>query len=272
MQILKFYQNDGCHFSCCHQHFLDSSDSQSTMVDELEISINDTKALLQPLFSKPKLSTKLLSKPPFRFIHDIVTATIETTGFPGGLFDVNELQSSSYKDDKAAKLSFLDKLIHLVSVGEGRALDVNSGKIVAGMEPLKTNNLLRCFGRLALNQDLDRTALIQHCRDGLSIEEYNKQQHSALAPDIVEDPKINVSSSGSELSFLEKINACNEDMEQTIQMISSIVSKPKCSEKLLSKPPFRYLHDLFMAIANETQLDLSRVFRCVISIDVCYDQ
>lgn len=250
------------------------------MAEELEISINSTKALLQPLFSKPKLSTKLLSKPPFRFIHDIVTATIDSTGFPDGLFDVNELKSSTYKDDKAAKLAFLDKLIHLVSVGEGSALDVNSSKIVAGMEPLKTNDLLRSFGRLALNQELDRSALIQHCRDGLSIEEY-KQQHSAPAPDIVESSEESKSEApspsieprltdNSGLSLLRKINSCNEDMEQTIQMISRIVSKPKCSEKLLSKPPFRYLHDLFMAIAHATEFDLSRVFRCVLMRFDCW--
>jgi hypothetical protein len=35
-------------------------------MDPLEIAIGETKALLQPLFTKPTLSTKLLEKPPFR--------------------------------------------------------------------------------------------------------------------------------------------------------------------------------------------------------------
>jgi len=102
------------------------------MADELESAINEVKSILQPLFSKPKLSSKLLSKPPFRFIHDIVTSTLDSTGFPDGLFEPVELQSSTYKDDKAAKLSFLDKLIHLTNVGSGRILEVSSSKIVAG--------------------------------------------------------------------------------------------------------------------------------------------
>lgn len=37
-------------------------------MDPLEIAIGETKALLQPLFTKPTLSTKLLEKPPFRWV------------------------------------------------------------------------------------------------------------------------------------------------------------------------------------------------------------
>eukprot|EP00956_Cyclotella_meneghiniana_P020480 scaffold36296_cov115-Cyclotella_meneghiniana.AAC.8 len=236
------------------------------MADELESAINEVKSILQPLFSKPKLSSKLLSKPPFRFIHDIVTSTLDSTGFPDGLFEPVELQSSTYKDDKAAKLSFLDKLIHLTNVGSGHIVEVSSSKIVAGIEPLSTNILLANFGRIAVNQDLDRSAVIQHCRDGLGVEEY--QRHSTLsnvdtgAPidqDIMETKaemvpddafigKVSIESNlnTSSPSLKDQIRACNEDIEQTIQMISRIVSKPKCTEKLLSKPPFRYLGERFV--------------------------
>ena len=238
------------------------------MANELESAINEVKSILQPLFSKPKLSSKLLSKPPFRFIHDIVTSTLDSTGFPNGLFEPIELQSSTYKDDKAAKLSFLDKLIHLINVGGGRTLEVSSSKIVAGLEPLSTNILLANFGRLAVNQGLDRSSLIQQCRDG--------QRHSTPSTpptkvieetevEMAADDALNVSIesnlNASRQSLNDQIRACNEDIEQTIQMISRIVSKPKCTEKLLSKPPFRFLHDLFVAIAAATEFDLGQVFR-----------
>lgn len=142
----------------------------------LGTAIEKTKEVLQPLFAKPTLSTKLLEKPPFRFIHDIVVATLTTTGFPKDFFTGFELDSSNFKENKTAKVSFLDKLIHLVNVGSGSTSDVSSSKIVAGLDALKTNELLVGFARLALNKDTDRPGLIQHCLAGKGIDEVNIKQ------------------------------------------------------------------------------------------------
>jgi len=47
-----------------------------------------------------------------------------------------------------AKVSFLNKLIDLVNVGNGAALEVSSSKIVSGLEPLKTTFCLQPLAAL----------------------------------------------------------------------------------------------------------------------------
>lgn len=156
----------------------------------------------------------------------------------------------------------------MVNVGQGSELEVSSSKIVAGLEPLNTNILLAAFGRLAIDKNLDRQALIQHCRDGLGIDEFRQANSANFEESEVEnvpsaeiDSANLVSSDVAMPSLTELVEKCNEDIVKTIEIISSVITKPKCSEKLLSKPPFRYLHDLIMAIASASGYDLSQIFR-----------
>ena len=50
----------------------------------------ETKNMYESLFAKPKMTEKLLSKPPFRYIHDIFTATQAATGYGQGLLQGSE--------------------------------------------------------------------------------------------------------------------------------------------------------------------------------------
>ena len=94
------------------------------------------------------MNQKLLSKPPFRYLHDIFTATNAATGFGTGLYEGPELDSKGITE-KEAKINFLVKMIRLTELVVGEEIDVKPGKIVAGQEPEKTNNFLQMMFRAA---------------------------------------------------------------------------------------------------------------------------
>lgn len=77
------------------------------------------------------MSEKLLVKPPFRYLHDIFTATLGKTGFGDGLFQGEELNSKSF-EDKDSKLGFLLKLITLVEMVTGEKMDIKPSMVLAG--------------------------------------------------------------------------------------------------------------------------------------------
>jgi TRAF3-interacting protein 1 len=88
------------------------------------------------------MTEKLLCKPPFRYLHDIFTATNAATGFGTGLFDAAELDAKSIAE-KDAKINWLVKMISLTELVVGEEIDCKPTKIVAGHEPEKTNYLLQ---------------------------------------------------------------------------------------------------------------------------------
>ena len=98
--------------------------------------------MYEQLFAKPKMSEKLLTKPPFRYIHDIYTATCAATGYGTGLYQGQELDAKAITD-KDGKINFLVKLIQLTELVTGQEIDVKPSKIVAGQEAEKTNAFLQ---------------------------------------------------------------------------------------------------------------------------------
>ncbi|XP_033333077.1 intraflagellar transport 54 [Megalopta genalis] len=127
--------------------------------------ISKTQELLGKYFKKPPLTEKLLKKPPFRFLHDIVSAVVRETGFLDGLFTEEELNSENI-NNKETKLAYLTKLIDVVKLATGANLTVRASKIISGQEATKTNELLQAIG-IALDKKVNSNEAIEHYRKNL---------------------------------------------------------------------------------------------------------
>lgn len=88
------------------------------------------------------MTEKLLSKPPFRYLHDIFLATMGATEFGAGLYNEEEMDSKA-NHEKDAKINILTKMITLTEMVIGEKIDVKPSKIVAGLEPDRTNYFLQ---------------------------------------------------------------------------------------------------------------------------------
>uniref|UniRef100_K3WMZ2 TRAF3-interacting protein 1 n=1 Tax=Globisporangium ultimum (strain ATCC 200006 / CBS 805.95 / DAOM BR144) TaxID=431595 RepID=K3WMZ2_GLOUD len=117
-------------------------DSVMQQIKECNGDVERTKDLIEKIIQKPKMAAKLLSKPPFRFIHDIVSEITRVTGFAEGLYNAEELDSGSIKE-KGPKIDYLNKIILCVSCQLNVELEAKSAKIVAGLEPDDTNKFLQ---------------------------------------------------------------------------------------------------------------------------------
>ncbi|XP_005082256.1 TRAF3-interacting protein 1 isoform X4 [Mesocricetus auratus] len=113
--------------------------------------VRRTQEALGKVIRRPPLTEKLLNKPPFRYLHDIITEVIRITGFMKGLYTDAEMKSDNVKD-KDAKISFLQKAIDVVMMVSGEPLSAKPARIVAGHEPEKTNELLQLIGKCCLNK------------------------------------------------------------------------------------------------------------------------
>ncbi|XP_059785063.1 TRAF3-interacting protein 1 isoform X3 [Balaenoptera ricei] len=113
--------------------------------------VKRTQEALGKVIRRPPLTEKLLNKPPFRYLHDIITEVIRMTGFMKGLYTDAEMKSDNVKD-KDAKISFLQKAIDVVVMVSGEPLLAKPARIVAGHEPEKTNELLQRIGKCCLNK------------------------------------------------------------------------------------------------------------------------
>ncbi|XP_002128169.2 TRAF3-interacting protein 1 [Ciona intestinalis] len=122
--------------------------------------IKKTKDTMGTIIKKPPLTDKLLGKPPFRFLHDIITEVIRTSGFLKGLFTSEEMDSKNVTA-KEDKLAFLQKVIDCVGLVSGDTLSVRPNKVIAGHEPEKTNELLQVMAKCIMKNKSSADAVQQ---------------------------------------------------------------------------------------------------------------
>lgn len=81
---------------------------------DLDALVAESKTKISQLIAKPKMSEKLLSKPPFRFLQDTISAIINATGFGEGLYSGEEMEGQI--TEKHAKIAYLEKIFLLVGI------------------------------------------------------------------------------------------------------------------------------------------------------------
>ncbi|KAL3287892.1 hypothetical protein HHI36_002348, partial [Cryptolaemus montrouzieri] len=166
--------------------------------------IKKTQQTLGKHVKKPPLTEKLLSKPPFRFLHDVVVAVIRNTGFLKGIFTQEELVAENVKE-REAKLTFLNKLIDAVKFITETDLNVRATKIVAGVEVNETNLLLQAMA-VGIDKKLDSSEYIKQYKNTQNDLKNTQQKTKKIS----KDSKINKSpkeeKSPKEQKYLENRN------------------------------------------------------------------
>ncbi|XP_026742938.1 TRAF3-interacting protein 1 [Trichoplusia ni] len=198
--------------------------------------IKSTQISLSKYVKRPPLTEKLLKKPPFRFLHDIVTTVLKTTGFFRNLFDEEELVSDNVKD-RDSKISFLNKVIFVLSTTTGKPLGAKPSKIVAGQEPEKTNELLQCLAQ-ALDNKLSSDEAVMKYKDSSKSSQVseNKSKEPSKASKKPSDTK-KLTSRSSEKLTTQKSDAGRTITKQDKEKNNEVKTKRKDNGPPKPEPP-----------------------------------
>ena len=125
-----------------------------------------TIAAFAPLgLARPKLSLKLLSRPPFRFLHALISNAIKASGKLGNVHSETE-QDADAIETKLDKMAYFEKLIATIAMCTGGPIDVRAAKIVAGLEPQCTNAFLQTFAKVVQDGGIDHEAATSAMKNG----------------------------------------------------------------------------------------------------------
>lgn len=117
----------------------------------LNSAIKATIDSMGKTISKPPMTKKLLSKPPFRFLYDAVMEVMKLHNVGSGLYTPDEVSPENVKN-KPDKIAFLEKIIFMTAFAAGKPLAAKPSKIVAGLDPEATNAWLTALAKIALKK------------------------------------------------------------------------------------------------------------------------
>ncbi|XP_045776706.1 TRAF3-interacting protein 1 isoform X2 [Maniola jurtina] len=208
--------------------------------------VKATQVSLGKYVKRPPLTDKLLKKPPFRFLHDIITSVLKSTGFFSGLFEEEELISDNVKD-RESKILFLNKIITVLSTTTGQPLSIKPSKIIAGQEPEKTNEMLQCLA-LALDNNLSSDEAVKLYKESVKLNGSNdKKVRNATSPvkKSTDTRKLNSRSSDKSIKIVKSDNNVTKVKQREVTNVKkephpkkssltpkTIVAPKKVSEKV----------------------------------------
>jgi len=237
-----------------------------------------TREALEPLISKPPLKSKHLSRPPFRFIHDIVSNVTASTGFPNGLFNDLEKDGKKLAKDKEGKTKYLKKLLACVKMclPEGQAVRVKISKMLSGTECQKTNAFLVQLAEVATKVkagELLMSDVLIGMKTGklpskkpkpAPAETPKPKKTKPLPPPPAAKKEVSPPTYQAEKKATpEPIPAPPEypplpvtDLDAMVKItqetLSKLISRPKMAEKFLKRPPYRFIHDMLRNLIAAT--------------------
>ena len=79
----------------------------------MEVSWQKTKSLFTQIIKEPPLKEKFLKRPSPKYIFELVMNTMKSTGFPKGLFTIEEQSIDYFMANVDHKRAFFRKLIDI---------------------------------------------------------------------------------------------------------------------------------------------------------------
>lgn len=246
------------------------SSNKSDKEDGLAEEVAKSKLLVSSVLEKPKATEKLLTRPPFRFLFDIVLGLINkfrvicrTSEFYDSILDESQLISENVKS-KEEKILYLKAIVSFVEQTLSTKLQLRLSKLVAGLECKNTNifiqKLVLCYQKckeqvLEKKQPQSQPAIKE---EKIEISEDEEKLDETHAP-----VKTNESDSETKEEAEVKQNSAvsieskKEDNEgsvyqRTKDILSGLISKPKMTEKYLNRPPFRFIFDIVIELNKLT--------------------